>query len=60
MAKFTVDVEETIRYSIEVEAPNAKKARALAEKMFFEEKIADRCYKWEYAGDVNFEDAVDA
>ena len=55
MAKFNVDVEEIIRYCIEVEAESADAAKAKAEEMFFAEKIQDRCYKWEYAGDVGFE-----
>ena len=58
MAKFNVDVEEIIRYCIEVEAESFDAAKALAEKMFFEEKIADRCSKWEYMGDVEFCDPV--
>jgi len=57
MAKFNVDVEEIIRYCIEVEAESFDAAKALAEKMSFDEKIQDRCSKWEYMGDVNFEEA---
>ncbi len=56
MAKFTVDVEEIIRYWIEVEAESFDAAKAKAEEMFFAEKIQDRCSKWEYMGDVNFEE----
>ena len=62
MATFTVDVEEIIRYSIEVDAKTAKQARKKAEEMFFAEKIQDRCAKWEYMGDVEFSEpeTVDA
>ena len=56
MAKFTVDVEETIRYWMEIEAESAEEAGRLAEERFFAERIEDRCRKWEYMGDVNFED----
>ena len=56
MAKFNVDVEEIIRYCIEVEAETADEAKAKAEEMFFEKRIEDRCKAWEYMGDVEFEE----
>lgn len=54
MAKFTVDVEEVIRYWIEVEADSADEAGAKAEEMFFAKRIEDRCKAWEYMGNVEF------
>jgi hypothetical protein len=60
MAKFNVDVEEIIRYCIEVEANSAEEASAKAEELFFAERIEDRCKKWEYMGNVEFEEPVDA
>ncbi len=55
MAKFTVEVKETIRYSMEVEADSFDAARLAAEDIFFADRIEDRCKKWEYDGGVDFE-----
>ena len=54
MAKFIVDIEKIVRYSIEVDAKTAKQAQKKAEKMFWEEPDAyeDMC-------DVEFGDVTE-
>ena len=54
MAKFAVEVEEVIRYYIEVEAETAEAAAQEAEEMFFNDKDG-----YEYMSDVNFDDPVE-
>ena len=54
MAKFAVEVEEVIRYYIEVEAETAEEAANEAEELFFKDKSG-----YEYMSDVNFDDPVE-
>ena len=57
MAKktWTVDIEEVVRYQIEVKAKSAEEAAKKAEDKFFFTERKDH-YKWEYMSDVNFDD----
>ena len=57
MAKFVIEVEEMIRYQMEVKAETAQEAAQIAEDKFFETNHDDRYHQWGYAIQTEFDDA---
>ena len=56
MPKFIVEIQEIVRYAIEVEAKSAKKAVQKAEKQFFDATPEERSENWNYEVDIEFGD----
>ena len=57
MAKFTVEVEEVVRYRIEVEGTDRDDALRTAECMFFDSSIDT--VLWRYSTQTNFDDPLE-
>jgi hypothetical protein len=57
MTKFAVEVEEIVRYRIEVEGTDRDDALRTAECMFFDSSIDN--VLWQYSVQTNFDDPLE-